>query len=222
VILVGEIRDKETAQIAVEAALTGHMLFSTLHTNDAPGTVARLTDMDVEPFMISASLICVCAQRLMRRICKTCRQSYAPVGRELDILRKAISFKGKSIYRANKAGCPACGGKGYKGRIGIHELMQTSELLIEAINKQAETVELKRIAMYGGMSTLDMDSMMKVKSGITSMEEAISTLPPDLEDLEALQEEFALQNELKERKEAERKKDITKLKEIKNKKKAVE
>ena len=106
IILVGEIRDKETAGIAVEAALTGHLLISTLHTNDAPSTIARLTDMGIEPFMISSSLLCVCAQRLMRRVCKTCRVPHVAEGREKEILEKAIGWSGQ-IFRANPKGCPA-------------------------------------------------------------------------------------------------------------------
>jgi type IV pilus assembly protein PilB len=179
IILVGEIRDKETANIAVEAALTGHLLISTLHTNDAPSTVARLTDMGVEPFMISSSLLCVCAQRLMRRVCKTCRIAYDPVGREKDILEKAISWNGQ-IFKHNPKGCPKCGNSGYKGRIGIHELMITNEELIAAINREAETAELKRIAQRSGMTTLHQDSLAKVKAGVTTLEEAIATVPPDL------------------------------------------
>jgi type IV pilus assembly protein PilB len=119
---VGEIRDEETAEIAVEAALTGHLLVSTLHTNDAPSTVARLTDMEIEPFMISASLLCVCAQRLMRRVCKQCKIQYEPKGREKEILEKAIGWSGQ-IFKHNPKGCPKCNGSGYKGRVGIHELM---------------------------------------------------------------------------------------------------
>ncbi len=180
IILVGEIRDKETANIAVEAALTGHMLISTLHTNDAPSTVARLTDMGIEPFMISSSLVCVCAQRLMRRVCKVCRVAYEPEGREKDMLMRAIGWSGQ-IYKANPKGCSKCNSTGYKGRIGIHELMVTNEELIEAINKEAETSELKRIAMKGGMKTLHQDSMSKVKDGLSSMAEAISTIPQDME-----------------------------------------
>ncbi len=179
IILVGEIRDKETANIAVEAALTGHLLISTLHTNDAPSTVARLTDMGVEPFMISSSLLCVCAQRLMRRVCKTCRIAYEPVGREKDILEKAIGWSGQ-IFKHNPKGCPKCGNSGYKGRIGIHELMITNEELIAGINREAETAELKRIAQRAGMTTLHQDSLAKVKSGVTTLEEAIATVPPDL------------------------------------------
>jgi type IV pilus assembly protein PilB len=179
IILVGEIRDKETANIAVEAALTGHLLISTLHTNDAPGTVARLTDMEVEPFMISSSLLCVCAQRLMRRVCKTCRKPYEPQGREKALLEKAIGWSG-TIYKHSPKGCPKCGSSGYRGRIGIHELMITNDELIEAINKGMETSELKKIAMRGGMKTLHQDSLMKVKDGITTIEEAIATAPADL------------------------------------------
>ncbi len=179
IILVGEIRDKETANIAVEAALTGHLLISTLHTNDAPSTVARLTDMGVEPFMISSSLLCVCAQRLMRRVCKQCKLTVEPTQREKEILEKAIGWSGP-IPKANPKGCPKCGSSGYKGRVGIHELMVTNEELIEGINKGLETAELKKIAMRAGMQTLHQDSLLKVKMGLTTIEEAISTVPPDL------------------------------------------
>ena len=179
IILVGEIRDEETAQIAVEAALTGHLLVSTLHTNDAPSTVARIGEMGVEPFNISASLVCVCAQRLLRRVCKNCKQPYDPAGREKDLLEKALGWSGP-IYKANPAGCPTCNGLGYKGRVGIHELMTNSEELTEAINKKAEVAELKRVAMKGGMKTLHQDSMLKVRMGLTTIEEALSNVPPDL------------------------------------------
>jgi len=179
IILVGEIRDKETADISVEAALTGHLLLSTLHTNDAPSTVARLTDMEIEPFMISSSLLCVCSQRLARRVCKTCRMAYTPHGREKEIIEKAIGWSGQ-IYKHNMRGCSKCNNSGYKGRVGIHELMVTNDELIEAINKKTETSELKRIAMRGGMKTLHQDSMSKVREGLTTMEEAIATVPADL------------------------------------------
>jgi type IV pilus assembly protein PilB len=185
IILVGEIRDSETAQIAVEAALTGHLLFSTLHTNDAPSTISRLTEMEIEPFMISASLLCVCAQRLMRRVCKTCKKAYDPEGRELEILQKAIKWNG-SIYKANPGGCPACGGTGYKGRVGIHELMAVSEDLVRGINAEMEAAKLKRMAVRNGMKTLHQDSMLKVRDGISTIMESISTVPPDMEDLDAI------------------------------------
>jgi type IV pilus assembly protein PilB len=179
IILVGEIRDKETAGIAVEAALTGHLLLSTLHTNDAPTTIGRLMDMGIETFMISSSLLCVCAQRLMRRVCKQCRVAVEATGREKEILEKAIGWSGQ-IYKANPKGCPKCGSSGYKGRVGIHELMITNDELIEAINKGAEAAELKKIAMRGGMKTLHQDSLLKVRGGFTTLEEAIATVPPDL------------------------------------------
>jgi type IV pilus assembly protein PilB len=180
IILVGEIRDLETAQIAVEAALTGHLLFSTLHTNDAPGTIARLTDMGIEPFMISASLVCVCAQRLMRRLCKSCRVQKNPSEAEIALLKHNLGWSGP-IYYESPGGCPTCGGSGYKGRIGIHELMPVSEEIIRAINSKAETNELKHIAMKEGMKTLHQDSLLKVKEGLTSLQEALVTVAPDFE-----------------------------------------
>ncbi len=178
IILVGEIRDEETAGIAIEAALTGHLLISTLHTNDAPTTISRLTDMGIEPFMISSSLLCVCAQRLMRRVCKQCRQPYEPEGREKAMLEKALGWSGP-IHRAAPKGCPKCGGSGYKGRVGIHELMVTNEELVGAINQELEASELKKIAMRAGMKTLHQDSLLKVREGLTTLAEAISTVPPD-------------------------------------------
>ena len=180
VILVGEIRDKETAEIAIEAALTGHLLVSTLHTNDAPSTIARFCEMGVEPFNISASLVGICAQRLLRRVCKNCRQPYAPEGREREIIEKALGRSVPQVYRANPQGCPTCGGNGYKGRVGIHELMTNSEELTAGINRGAETAELKRIAMRGGMKTLHQDSMLKVEQGTTTLEDALANVSPDL------------------------------------------
>ncbi len=179
IILVGEIRDKETAGIAIEAALTGHLLISTLHTNDAPTTVSRLGEMGIESFMISSSLLCVCAQRLMRRVCKQCRVPYTPEGREKEIMEKAIGWSGQ-IFRINPKGCPKCGGSGYKGRVGIHELMVSSEELVAAINKEAESAVLKKIAMKNGMKTLHQDSILKVKEGLTTIEEAVANVPPDM------------------------------------------
>ena len=180
IILVGEIRDQETANIAVEAALTGHMLLSTLHTNDAPSTVARLTDMGVEPFMISSSLVAICSQRLMRRVCRICRQPHEPDEREKELLRRAIDWHGP-IYKAQPSGCSKCSNTGYKGRVGIHELLVNNEELVEAINRGAETAELKRIGMKHRMKTLHQDSMMKVREGLSTMAEALSTVPQDME-----------------------------------------
>ncbi|MGJ3243527.1 MAG: ATPase, T2SS/T4P/T4SS family [Opitutales bacterium] len=179
IILVGEIRDQETAEIAVEAALTGHLLLSTLHTNDAPSTVARFSDMGIEPFMISSSLLVVCAQRLMRRVCKNCKVEYTPEGNEAELMERALGWNGQ-VYKSSEDGCPQCTGTGMKGRVGIHELMQNSEDLTKAINQGSETATLKRIAMKDGMKTLHQDSLLKVKEGITTILEAVSNVPPDL------------------------------------------
>jgi type IV pilus assembly protein PilB len=178
VILVGEIRDQETAGIAVEAALTGHLLLSTLHTNDAPTTVSRLTDMGVEPFLLSSSLRCVCAQRLLRRVCRSCRVEYEPSGRERDLLERALGWSGP-VHKAHPEGCPKCDHNGYRGRVGIHELMVGNEELVAAINAGAEAAELKRIAMRGGMKTLHQDGLLKVREGVTTMEEALTSVPAD-------------------------------------------
>ena len=183
VILVGEIRDQETANIAVEAALTGHLLLSTLHTNDAPSTIARFTDMGVEPFMISASLLVICAQRLMRRNCKNCRIAYTPEGNEREIMEKAIDWCGE-VFSAPEGGCAMCGGVGMKGRVGVHELMVNNEDITEAINSAAETAVIKRIAMRTGMKTLHQDSMLKAKEGVSTVMEALSNIPPDMITIE--------------------------------------
>lgn len=184
VILVGEIRDTETAEIAVEAALTGHLLLSTLHTNDAPSTVARFADMGVERFMISSSLLVVCAQRLIRRACKNCKMPYMPEGNEKEIIARALDGWTGEIFKASD-GCPSCGGNGYKGRVGIHELMTNNEELTKAINEGAETDVIKRIAMRTGMKTLHQDTMLKVKEGVTTVLEALANVPPDMTTVEA-------------------------------------
>ncbi len=185
IILVGEIRDRETAQIAVEAALTGHLLFSTVHTNDAPYTVSRLLDLGIEPFMISSALICAIAQRLIRRLCETCKQDYVPEGSSKEILERAIGWSG-SIYKQNPVGCPNCGQSGFRGRTGIHEVMANNEELTTGINRGLEAGQLKAIAVRNGMKTLHQDSMHKVQQGHTSIEEAVITIPPDMEDLEEM------------------------------------
>ncbi len=185
IILVGEIRDKETADIAVEASLTGHKLFSTLHTNDASSTIVRLTDMGIEPFMISSALICVCAQRLLRRLCVTCKQPYEPNDMEKEIMERAIQWSGP-IYTSKPAGCPNCGGTGYRGRVGIHELMATNDELVRGINSRLQISQIKGIAIRNGMLTLHQDGVLKVKEGLSSLEECISTVHIDMENLEDL------------------------------------
>jgi type IV pilus assembly protein PilB len=179
VILVGEMRDQETAEIAIEAAMTGHLLLSTLHANDAPSTIARLVDMHVEPFLVSSTLIAVCSQRLIRRLCMTCRQQVDPGSRERELLEAALGWSGP-IFQAAQGGCHMCGGVGYKGRIGIHEIMMNNEEIVAAVSRSVDTAEIKRIAIKSGMKTIHQDALLKVKEGVTSLEEATVIAPPDL------------------------------------------
>ena len=176
-ILVGEIRDVETAEIAIEAALTGHLLFSTLHTNDAPSTIARFDEMGIEPFMISTCLTCICAQRLLRRLC-SCKQPDDPKPDELLILERALDNKpvGKLM---RPVGCEKCNNSGYKGRLGTHELLKNTDDLRAMINRKATVEQLKEAARGSGMRTLFEDLMEKVKAGLTSLPEAIGTARPD-------------------------------------------
>jgi type IV pilus assembly protein PilB len=171
-ILVGEIRDYETAEIAVQASLTGHMVFSTLHTNDAPSTVTRLKDMGVPTFLITATVEAILAQRLVRRVCAKCREEYVPSKEILDDLElSAEQLRGKKFYRGS--GCENCNNTGYKGRVGLFELMIMNNELREMIMVNASTDELRNAAQKGGMLTLR-DAGMKVAfEGITTPEEVV-------------------------------------------------
>ncbi len=175
IILVGEIRDKETATIAVEAALTGHLLFSTLHTNDAPGTITRLEEMGIEPFLVAASLVCICAQRLARRLCSKCKIPVQPTKEELKLLGE--EYADVKIYKPK--GCSNCNDTGYKGRVGIHELLYVTQPLKTLIAKGGNTDELREVAIKEGMITLFKDAMLKVVNGITSIEEALTVVKED-------------------------------------------
>ena len=171
-IMVGEIRDIETAQIAVQASLTGHVVLSTLHTNDAPGAVTRLIDMGLEPFLISASLEGVLAQRLLRRICKTCRTPYEPdkdVVNMLDV--DALEIANKKFYFGK--GCPDCNRSGYKGRQGLFELMTINDQLRSLITQKAPTLVLKQKAVESGMRPLREDGLRCIFDGHTSIEEVL-------------------------------------------------
>ena len=171
-IMVGEIRDIETAQIAVQASLTGHVVLSTLHTNDAPGAVTRLIDMGLEPFLISASLEGVLAQRLLRRICKTCRTPYEPdkdVVNMLDV--DALEIANKKFYYGK--GCPDCNRSGYKGRQGLFELMTINDQLRALITQKAPTLVLKQKAIESGMRPLRDDGLRCIFDGHTSIEEVL-------------------------------------------------
>ncbi|PLZ89983.1 GspE/PulE family protein [Fischerella thermalis] len=185
VILVGETRDKETAKTAIEAALTGHLVLTTLHTNDAPGAIARLGEMGIEPFMISSSLIGVLAQRLVRRVCPDCRIPYTPTVEELAryglsasqevgiTFYKANTLTAEQIQAAKTQGhiCPTCNGVGYKGRCGVYEVMRISENLQTLINEEAPTERIKEVAVEEGMKTLLAYSLDLVRQGLTTLEE---------------------------------------------------
>jgi type IV pilus assembly protein PilB len=170
VIMVGEIRDFETAEIAVKAALTGHMVLSTLHTNDAPATISRLLNMGVEPFLITASVNLVLAQRLARRICAECKQP-APLDEKvlLDVGCTPEQIKGANIMRGT--GCPTCNNSGYKGRVALYEVMRFTDELKELVLQGASTAELKLAAIKGGMATLRMSGISKMLEGMTTPEE---------------------------------------------------
>jgi type IV pilus assembly protein PilB len=170
IIMVGEIRDFETAEIAVKAALTGHMVLSTLHTNDAPATISRLLNMGVEPFLITASVNLVLAQRLARKICGDCK---APVKQDPSVLLE-FGFTEEQLARAQLqkgAGCKTCNGSGYKGRVALYEVMRFSDKLKEIVLQGGSTAELKVEAVTAGMSTLRMSGIEKVLQGVTTTEE---------------------------------------------------
>jgi len=180
IILVGEIRDYETAEIAIKAALTGHLVLSTLHTNDAPSTVTRLLNMGVEPFLVTASLNSIVAQRLMRKVCMDCKE-------EIEVSPQVLIDLGVSpkevsdyiIYRGRGDGCKTCLGTGYKGRVAVYEVMTLTEELKEFILSGASALELKREAIRQGMKTLRQSAISKLKQGITTVEEVVRTTSSD-------------------------------------------
>jgi len=172
IIMVGEIRDEDTANIAVQAALTGHLVLSTLHTNDAPGAVTRLLDLKVAPYLVSASLIAVVAQRLVRKICPACKTEYEPPAS----IRKLVEKEGGRIDKFYRGvGCKKCRNTGYAGRIAIHELFVPDEEILEMINEQASLKKLRSKALQKGMIPLQTDGIEKVKAGIVSIEEVLRT-----------------------------------------------
>jgi len=170
VIMVGEIRDKETAEIAMKSAMTGHLVMSTLHTNDAPSTLERLKDMGVEPYMIASTVIGVLAQRLVRLLCPHCKQGYHPPARSLNnLFSDGKDIGNVTLYRAS--GCSQCQGFGYRMRKGIFEFLQMSEELKHSINNGADSEEFKKIALSQGLKTLRMGGLDLVLSGLTTIEE---------------------------------------------------
>ena len=171
-IMVGEMRDLETAQIAIQASLTGHLVLSTLHTNDAAGAVTRLVDMGVEPFLVAATLEGVLAQRLLRTICKVCKTSYEPSQSILNQLGLSQSdIGGKSFFTG--AGCSKCGNTGYKGRRGLFELLDMNDTLRDLVTKKAPSLVLKQKAIEMGMTTLREDGIRNIFDGITTIEEVL-------------------------------------------------
>ena len=172
VVLVGEMRDTETAAIAIRAALTGHLVFSTLHTNDAPSTVTRLLDMGIVPFLVSSSLLMVVAQRLCRRICLECRERIeVPLSVLLDVGFKPEEAESVEVYKG--LGCAACANTGYRGRMAIHEILYINPELQDAIVKQRPANELKEVAIKHGMRTLRQSGLRKVAAGMTTLDEII-------------------------------------------------
>ena len=174
IILVGEIRDAETADTAIAAALTGHLVLSTLHTNDAPSAVTRLIDMGIKPFLIASSLQGIMAQRLVRMNCTNCKEpiKYTPeqlleMGFEIDALKDFTFYKGK--------GCKNCNNIGYRGRIGIYELLVMNETLRDMTYRMASTEEIRKAAKTSGMTSLKEDGLMKAKDGNTTLEEVFRT-----------------------------------------------
>jgi type IV pilus assembly protein PilB len=173
VVLIGEIRDHETAQIAIEASLTGHLVLSTLHTNDAPSAVTRLTEMGIEPFLVGSALDCVVAQRLARRLCDRCKTAYQHDPAELAALRFGFDPAQPipTIYRP--VGCQSCSGTGYRGRIGLHEVMLVTEQIERLAVQRASAADIMATAVSQGMLPLRQDGWAKVQLGFTSIDEVL-------------------------------------------------
>jgi type IV pilus assembly protein PilB len=168
IMLVGEVRDLETAQICIRSALTGHLVLSTLHTNDAPSAVSRLIDIGIEPYLITPSLICVVAQRLLRKLCMHCKEAYEPTAEQL----KGINIKADLLYKPK--GCAKCNQIGFRGRACIAEVMVLNNQLRELINVKASFQQIREVAMATGMQTLYESALKKVEDGTTSLEEALA------------------------------------------------
>jgi type IV pilus assembly protein PilB len=170
VIMLGEIRDQETGRIAVQAALTGHLVLSTLHTNDAPGAITRLFNVGVEPYLVAASVVAVLAQRLVRKICADCKETYDPTANMRRAVEK-MAGEVETFYRGK--GCPKCRNSGFRGRIGIYELLIPNDALRDRISAAPSLAELRTLAAEAGMVNLRSDGMTKVKAGITTVEEIL-------------------------------------------------
>jgi len=172
IIMIGEIRDLDTATHAIQAALTGHLVFSTLHTNDAVSTIIRLEELGLEPFLISSTLLGALAQRLVRKICPHCIESYHVEVSEIQKLGFAVSGKDRIELKRGK-GCKECRGTGYSGRLGVFEIFPMSDKLKKLVSDKATDAELRQVAIREGMTTLREDAWHKVRSGLTTLEEAL-------------------------------------------------
>jgi general secretion pathway protein E len=175
--MVGEVRDEETARMAIQSSLTGHLVFSTLHTNDAAGAVSRLLDFNVEPYLVSSSLIGVMAQRLVRRACPDCKEPYEPTPQELRELGVTENVANSEFYLGT--GCDRCFDTGYRGRTGIYELMVVDENLREMIYHKESAGNIKKQALKAGMNTLRMDGLRKAATGITTIAEVLRVTQTD-------------------------------------------
>ena len=173
VVLLGEIRDHETAQIAIEASLTGHLVLSTLHTNDAPSAVTRLIEMDIEPFLVGSALDCVVAQRLARRLCDRCKDAYQADPQELATLGFGYDSSGPLPSLFRPVGCQSCSNTGYRGRIAVHEVMTVTEDIERLAVARASSADVARVAIQQGMLTLRQDGWAKAQMGLTSVEEIL-------------------------------------------------
>lgn len=180
IIMVGEIRDAETAVIAINAALTGHLVFSTLHTNDAPSAVTRLIDMGVKPFLVSSAVRAIMAQRLLRRVCKNCAESTKATSEEIRLLHLDEKFMDTATLKRGR-GCSVCGGSGYKGRVGIYEIFQVGEDIQHLIYEKSSADLIRDAARKGGMITLREDGLRKASAGITTLAEVIEATMADAE-----------------------------------------
>ena len=172
VVLIGEIRDLETAKIACQAAQTGHLVLSTLHTDDAPSTVSRLSDLGIEPYVIASAMIGVVAQRLVRRLCVNCRRPYTPTAETLRLLR-IEEADAASIPFYHAVGCDQCNHTGYRGRLGIYEIMHVSDKVKRLIAQRAPEDQIREAAAGAGMFSLGEDGLAKVKAGLTTAEELL-------------------------------------------------
>jgi type IV pilus assembly protein PilB len=173
IIMVGEIRDLETGSIAIKAALTGHLVLSTLHTNDAPSTITRMMDMGIEPFNVASAVNLIVAQRLVRRICENCKVEHQYSEEELAALGVEDAAQGADMTTYRGEGCDQCGKTGYRGRQGLYEVMSMTPELRRMVLKSASTAELTEQAVKDGMLTLRMDGMMKLRRGVTTLEEIV-------------------------------------------------